>query len=359
VPARRPLCSGPVPEVRLHPTPLDASREIDDELVLRTVGGGVPFLAGDLARLDGAARTLERTGDTIRLRHRGSLRSLAHVRLYDVCGVALTPVSGGAGPDREAIVGRLRQSLDGGLLSALAAAGPLRFRVSPLGPARWEVRDLVARELGWVNDPGGWDVNLEVMGAHLVAQVGAMHWSRRFAKLARVPASTNPVVAALMTRLLAPDDGAIVLDPCCGAGTLLAEALAAAPRATAVGTDVSRPALGAARRNLRAAGGHWGLCRGDARQLPVGDRAVGRLVSNLPFGKRVGSHRDNLAFYPAFLAEAERVLDPAGRAVVLTEEKRLFRRAVAATRSLRVESDLTLETGGLHPSVFVLVSRAR
>jgi tRNA (guanine6-N2)-methyltransferase len=351
-----------VPEVRIEPAALDTARMVDDELVLRTAGGGVPLLAGDISRIEASTEARERGGDAIRLRYRGMLGALARVRLYDVCGVALAPISGGATRDRDAPLARLRESLDHGLLSALAATGPLRFRVSPLGSGRWEVRDLVARELGWINDPGDWDVNLEAMGGHLVAQVGAMYWSRRFTKLARVPASTNPVVAALMTRLLAPEDGAIVLDPCCGAGTLLAEALAAAPRAIAVGADVGWPALRAARRNLRSlevARGAWSLCRADARCLPIGERAVRRLVCNLPFGKRVGSHRQNLAFYPAFLAEVERVLGPGGRAVVLTEEKRLFRRAVAETASLRVASDLTLEVGGLHPSVFVLASRPR
>jgi 23S rRNA G2445 N2-methylase RlmL len=81
---------------------------------------------------------------------------------------------------------------------------------------------------------------------------------------------------------------------------------------------------------------------------------VHRLVCNLPFGKRVGSHRENVDFYPAFLAEVDRVLAAGGRAVALTEEKRLFRQAAAATRRLRIDRELTLATGGLHPSVFVL-----
>jgi tRNA G46 methylase TrmB len=330
---------------------LDGSRQLDDDLVLRTAGGAVPHLSGDLARLEPRPYVVARDADSVRIRYRGPLGPLAAIRLYDVCGVALAPIEAGAMPSLEAVLARLRESLAGGLLAALATAEPVRFRVSPLRFGRWEVRDALARELGWINDPSHWDVNLEVMGSHLAAQVGALYWSRRFAKLARIPASTNPVVAALMVRLLAPEDGQLVCDPCCGAGTLLFEAAAAAPGIRMLGGDVSRPALRAARRNL---GAPAPLYLGDARFLPLGRRTVHRLVCNLPFGKRVGSHRQNVDFYPGFLAEVDRVLAPQGRALALTEEKRLFRQAAGATRRLRIDRELTLSTGGLHPSVFVL-----
>jgi SAM-dependent methyltransferase len=292
-----------------------------------------------------------RDAEFVRVRYRGSLGPLAAIRLYDACGVTLAPIEAGAAPSVETVLARLHESLAGGLLSALVTAEPVRFRVSPLRLGRWEVRDALARELGWVNDPSRWDVNLEVMGSHLAAQVGALYWSRRFAKLARVPASTNPVVAALMIRLLAPEGSQLVCDPCCGAGTLLFEAAAAVPGIRTLGGDISRPALAAARRNLGAGAP---LYRGDARFLPLAGQTVQRLVCNLPFGKRVGSHRQNVEFYPAFLSEVDRVLAPGGRALALTEEKRLFRQAAGATGRLRIDRELTLTTGGLHPSVFVL-----
>lgn len=319
--------------------------------MLRTVGGGVRFLERELSRLECRPAVLARDADSVRIRYSGPLGPLAAIRLYDVCGVVVAPVD----PDRalrpENVVERLRESVDRGALSAIDVARPVRFRVSPLRFGRWEIRDAVARELGWVNDPSGWDVNLEVMGSRLAAQVGPLFWSRRFAKLERVPASTNPVVAALMIRLLAPEGAHLLCDPCCGAGTLLFEAGAAAPGVRMLGGDVSRSALRAARRNLDGAAL---LYRGDARDLPVGARTVDRLACNLPFGKRAGSHRTNVHFYPALLAEVDRVLARGGRAVALTEEKRLFRAAVGAAPGLRVERELTLTTGGLHPSVFVL-----
>ena len=337
--------------------PLDVSRRLEDDLVLRTAGGGEPLLVGDLARVDAGADVdvLERGAGAVRLSYRGPLGPLAAVRPYDACAVVLAPAPPDGQAAGDAVLSRLRESLAGGLLSALLPDGAVRFRVSPLRGGRWELRDLVARELGWVNDPGRWDVNLEVMGGHLAAQVGAMFWSRRFAKLARTPASTNPVVAALMTRLLAPAGAGTVVDPCCGAGTLLVEALAAAPGATVIGGDLSRPALRAARRNLEAArAGAWSLYEGDARRLPLGDGSVPRLTGNLPFGKRAGSHRENVELYPALVAEVGRVLAPGGRAVLLTEEKRLLREALAAAGRLRLDREVTLEVGGLHPSAFVL-----
>jgi 23S rRNA G2445 N2-methylase RlmL len=86
---------------------------------------------------------------------------------------------------------------------------------------------------------------------------------------------------------------------------------------------------------------------------------VDRIVANLPFGKRAGSHAANVELYPAFLRRVRSVLRPTGRAVLLTEEKRLLRDAVQRTADLKVIKEVELESGGLHPSSYVVVNRPR
>src|SRR5437764_202249 len=99
----------------------------------------------------------------------------AAVRYFDVLAVDLD-----GGVER-----RLRESAAGGVLTAVQA--PLRFRVGPIGDDRWALRDRLATELGWHNDPRSWDLNIEPDGAEL----GAMYLTQRYGGLRRTPASTN------------------------------------------------------------------------------------------------------------------------------------------------------------------------
>src|SRR5689334_1880385 len=91
-------------------------------------------------------------------------------------------------------------------------------------------------------------------------------------KLEHLPASLRPTVAAAMVRLAGARSGELVLDPMCGAGTILAEQLAvrrgAAGGVGVLGGDIDREALRTARANLRT----WEdvpLCRWDATWLPL------------------------------------------------------------------------------------------
>jgi hypothetical protein len=49
------------------------------------------------------------------------------------------------------------------------------------------------------------------------------------------------------------------------------------------------------------------------------------------------------------------VLTGDGRAVLLTEDKRLLVDSIQRTRGLRVIKEATFETGGAHPTAYVVV----
>ncbi|MFL6075430.1 MAG: TRM11 family SAM-dependent methyltransferase [Mycobacteriales bacterium] len=327
--------------------PLDLDRPVRDTLVLDTVRGAVDHLAQELRELvPEQARIVRRGPDHVVVDYAGPLRPLAAARLYSRCAVALDALPDGSWP-------RLDESLRTGVLGALPT--PVRFRVAPLGDRRWPVRDLLRDRYGWVNDPSGWDVNVEYRHDVPRAEIGPLYLTRRFGELARLPASTTPVVAALLCRLakIGPDD--TVLDPVCGAGTLLVTAAEAAGARHLAGADLDPRAVRAARDNLARRGlPAAAVVRADATRLPLPDGSVDRVVANLPFGKRVGSHRGNATLYPGLLRELTRVLTRQGRAVLLTEDKALLRQSVQRTPHLHVVRELVLETGGAHPSAFVL-----
>jgi tRNA (guanine6-N2)-methyltransferase len=317
---------------------VDLDREVHDRLILRTAPGAVDYLADAVRAL--GAQVLRREPDGLVVEYRGPLRPLAEIRYFDVLAVE---------PDA------LDDSLKDGVLAALLPDGPVRFRVGQLGEDRWAARDRLVADHGWVNAPEAWDVNIEPGGM----EIGALFLTQRFGELLRTPASTNPVVAAVMVRLAKIEPGQLVVDPFCGAGTLLVYAAEMARPGRLVGLDAQARWLRMAAQNLARRGHRGTLVRADAAQLPLGTGTAHRVVANLPFGKRVGSHRVNEALYPAALAEIARVLPGGGRAVLLTDDKRLFRETVQRTRLVRVVKEVVLARGGLHPSVYVVVKRGR
>jgi tRNA (guanine6-N2)-methyltransferase len=223
-----------------------------------------------------------------------------------------------------------------------------------LGAARWPLRDHVERTWGWHNDVGGWQVNFRLSHRALVCEIGALYQTARFGRLARIPASTTPVVSAVLARLVKPEPGQTVLDPFCGAGTNLVTVAARQPDLRLLGADSKVQALVAARQNLVPLETPWCLFRADARSLPLAEGSVDRVVANLPFGKRVGSHGVNIGLYPEFLRQLTQILTASGRAVLLTDDKRILVDSIQRTANLRVVKEIQLETGGLHPSAYVL-----
>ncbi|HEU5331446.1 MAG TPA: methyltransferase domain-containing protein [Actinocrinis sp.] len=334
---------------------VDAEREVSDRIHLESLPGVIERLLQQCHDLGAPLLTeIRRVDDSVAAHLDGALDPVAQLRMYS----ALSVVLGGFEESREkgyedavAVLGESRRT---GVLSALmptdAAPG---FRIDPLAD-RWRLRDLVEERLGWVNAPQSWQVNLTRRGDLLLAQVGPLYHSARFAAMERIPASTNPLIAALMVQFAKPDVGNVVYDPFCGAGTLLVEAAALDRRLRLVGSDVSAKALAAADVNRSALFPGAVLLRADATAMPLGAESVDRVVSNIPFGKRIGSHGSNIGLYPAFLGELGRVLRLDGRAVVLTDDKNLFRASVEGTRGLRLLREVKLSSGGLHPSAFIL-----
>jgi 23S rRNA G2445 N2-methylase RlmL len=156
-------------------------------------------------------------------------------------------------------------------------------------------------------------------------------------KREHLPASLRPTLAAALVRLAEAGLHEVVVDPMCGAGTILAELLGArevlwerakeqgqrpkdsGPRLTVVGGDLEAAALSCAAVNLRTLG-LVGLVRWDARRLPLADQSVDCIISNPPFGKRLGEPEEMATLYCRLVVEYDRVLRAGGRAVLLVSD---------------------------------------
>jgi 23S rRNA G2445 N2-methylase RlmL len=143
-------------------------------------------------------------------------------------------------------------------------------------------------------------------------------------KLEHVPASLRPTIAAAMVRAGQCAPGHVVVDPMCGAGTILAECLAVTERqsrerSAVIGGDIDRQALLSAAVNLRRFG-EPALCRWDAARLPLAAASVDRVLCNPPFGKQMSTPEDIRLLYREMMTEQDRVLRPGGRAVLLASD---------------------------------------
>ncbi len=189
----------------------------------------------------------------------------------------------------------------------------------------------------------------------VVAQPGAWRLgrivsaSRQDWRQWRPPANFSAALPAQMARALvnlvaAPGD--TLLDPCCGMGTVVAQAAQRGVRA--VGVEISKKLAGRAAAAIRAGGGGGLIVAGDGRCL--GGRAEAAVV-DLPYGRTSkvapGLYRDLLANVARL---ARRVVVVAAQPVEETLEAaglRLLRRARAQSGRLTRHVYLTRSEGYL------------
>ncbi|MER5622073.1 methyltransferase domain-containing protein [Streptosporangium sp. NPDC002544] len=196
---------------------------------------------------------------------------------------------------------------------------------------RYDAEDAVGRALarrlgaGYHSRRGGvapppaysaWRLILDGTRATLMLRITDRPLHRRTYKRCTIPGTLHPPLAAAMALMADIRSDHRVLDPCCGAGTLLIEAGHLRPDARFCGFDLDPDALRAARTN--AADSRAITVRpADAGDLPLADGSIDRVVCNPPWGTQVAAHGLLDGAPSRWWTELRRVLAPDGMAVVL------------------------------------------
>ncbi len=145
-----------------------------------------------------------------------------------------------------------------------------------------------------------------------------------------------------------------MLDPFCGSGTMLLEAGHLWPEAELCGGDKKPVAVAGARANLEAYGVKATLIEGQAERVPsLWSRKFDAIVSNPPFGVRMGGRLDFERFYADLLSAFDRVLEPGGEVVLLVVVEPAMEIAAKAA-GWNWEVLTRVETGSVRPGVFHL-----
>ncbi len=234
---------------------------------------------------------------------------------------------------------------------------------------RKEIITETARQLAldyphWINSPSRYDIEFRIM---LEADGIRVYWKaftiedERFSyRAADVPASIHPVVAAGIIRMmpLSSKEPARVLDPFCGSGTLLVEREKRSPCRDLVGVDITSRAIEAARKNLDAAGlKNARLIRDDMANLlrhKAARETFDEIITNMPFGIRVGNHDENEVLYRKFFNLAPSLLKEGGIMLLFTQEIGLVRGLLANNPHFTLLKSRKIQTGGLNPEAFII-----
>jgi len=232
---------------------------------------------------------------------------------------------------------------------------PIRFRLAWAhgGHRRalaWRCAELVAnatREL--INDPtqSTWEVRVDDSDGHVRLELVPRAFAdARFAyRVATVPASSHPTLAAALARMVPANADDLVWDPFMGAGAELIERAHAGPYAHLFGTDIDPTAVAAATKNMHSANvQNTSIHQADATSFePGANTKVSAIVTNPPMGRRVhrGSHRLVLE---QFLRHAARVLRPGGTLTWAAPDPRLHE--IAEREGLRCERAFAVDMGG-------------
>ena len=166
-------------------------------------------------------------------------------------------------------------------------------------------------------------------------------------KVAQVEASLRPTVARALVMLSEPADGDVFLDPYVRGWNYPHRAGAVHGRyAQLLGGDIRPDAVAATRTNVGPRYKPIDIRQWDARDLPLDDGSVDRVVCNLPFGKKIGEPQALRPLYEGFASEVARVLKAGGVAVCLTSERNLLAEAFGVWPDLYMERVFPVEVLG-------------
>nr|XP_030138905.3 THUMP domain-containing protein 3 isoform X2 [Taeniopygia guttata] len=182
------------------------------------------------------------------------------------------------------------------------------------------------------------------------------------------PTTLRSTLAYGMLRLCDPQPTDIIVDPMCGTGAIPIEGAAEWPYCYHIAGDNSPQAVKRAANNISsllrkneskdstALGVPLDVIQWDICNLPLRTGSVDIVVTDMPFGKRMGSKKKNWDLYPACLMEMGRICVPGtGRAVLLTQDKKCFAKALSRVGHIwRRAQTVWVNVGGLHAAVYLL-----
>ncbi|KDO31054.1 hypothetical protein SPRG_19582 [Saprolegnia parasitica CBS 223.65] len=236
------------------------------------------------------------------------------------------------------------------LAQALAAGMPRRFHLSP------ELKGFDVEIFSHVQYPPPYTSGSMLLGLSLLRRTMA------FDELgAHVGNGVSATGRQLSLTTLRPTIATILVDPMCGCGTIPEMAAKHfSGQLVCIAGDYADAAIERAAHNAALASAanpnlFLDVVQWDCRRLPIRRDFVDALVTDMPFGKRIGSHAKNNGSYPEILHEFCRVTKKGtGHAVLLTTERELLAKQLGRYKTWIAHRQATVNVGGLDAKCFHL-----
>lgn len=208
-----------------------------------------------------------------------------------------------------------------------------------------EIGDFVVRIRPNPSNRGGWQVLMRITPRPLATRT----WRNQ-----NFEGALNATIAYTMIQILFKTGAkGNILNLGSGSGTFLAEFGTSSTANEIWGLEIDPLLIDLSRKNLTHKQ-QTRLIQGDFRKIPLGSGSIDALISDLPFGQKVGTHQENLKLYPKILEEAYRVSRVSGKFLFITHEIKLISTLLRENDSWYLEAEYPVVQRGLHPHIYLL-----
>jgi len=170
-----------------------------------------------------------------------------------------------------------------------------------------------------------------------------------------LPASINPTTAAIINKISTQyiKNPKNVLDTFCGTSTMLIEHNFINKNANLFGVDISKTAIEKSKINSNNLNLKINLTVSDILDYKPKTK-FDLIISNLPFGTRVGSHNVNKKLYKGFINKLPTFLNSKSYALLYSTEIKLLTDLIDENNDLKLIKRIKLESGNMNPSLFII-----
>jgi len=241
----------------------------------------------------------------------------------------------------------------------------VEFKTMDLNRERSEFVKNLSREIDELscgslrNSPSSYEVEIRILERNNLCNVYVKLYSFKDTRFDYrkndLATSINPITGAIaiksIERWLKPNSK--VIDPFCGAGTMLIERAKLGESESLTGVDIYREAISAATINSKLANVDIDLISEDILEfIPYGQ--FDEMITNMPFDNKSTTHNKYAELYKEFANKIPDFVRPGGMAFIYTIEKQLFKEVLIDNDNLELLQEIKIESGRLTPHIFVL-----
>merc|ERR1712002_1381641 len=179
------------------------------------------------------------------------------------------------------------------------------------------------------------------------------------------PTTLRPTIAYNMLALCEIQAGDTICDLMCGGGTIPIESSIHWSNCYTICGDNHPKAINRCKDNFLSLNEKlcskqrrlvsYDIIEWDVCNLPLKDRCVDLFITDMPFGKKSGSKKNNWELYLKALQEMARVITVNGKACLLTQDEKCMIKTLKSCKSFwHCDRTISINIGGLRAKIYLI-----